>query len=259
MTAKRAPKAAARRPKALHSDKKSGYTHDIAPERALTGMPGTPVPPAYASGRQPGRMTTTEQVEAILKRNKQGPPPVKTMTVAEMTAARKAAKAREETEIDPDGELLEDTVTLDPEDYETPGDFDPFKAETLKAARNYGQDPDEEYQRVAEERRDIQQLQPPVVQERSRATVYLEQRKRVSLELSDATLFMSAIDVVKSPYGVTLLLPAGDSTTCIPKPGSQVVLGYNGETVPCYFPGGYFDIEELGLLGLPFVRADGEG
>ena len=91
---------------------------------------------------------------------------------------------------------------------------------------------------------------------------YVSRRCRVSLELADGTMSISAIDVKLSRYGVTILLPLNsEGATFIPKPGSDITISKqddDGNTVswPCYFPGTYVEIPELKLAGLVFIRKE---
>jgi hypothetical protein len=86
---------------------------------------------------------------------------------------------------------------------------------------------------------------------------YLATRRRVSLETPDGIVSMLAIDVKESPYSVTILLPLQtEGVTFIPKPGLDVTVCIDQCRWRCYFPATYFEVAELGILGLVFVKAD---
>lgn len=87
---------------------------------------------------------------------------------------------------------------------------------------------------------------------------YLSKRVRVTLELIDGFMTVSAIDVKQTKYGITLFLPLQrDGSVFIPKPGSEITIAVGDIRCPCYFPGTYFESEELGVVGLTFVKAEG--
>jgi len=86
---------------------------------------------------------------------------------------------------------------------------------------------------------------------------YMAQRCRVTLELVDGSMSLSAVDVKQSRYGVTILLPLLDEgVTFIPKPGSEITVSESDRSWNCYFPGTHFEVPELKLLGLVFVKKD---
>ena len=86
---------------------------------------------------------------------------------------------------------------------------------------------------------------------------YLDQRGRATLTLTDGTFSMPCIDVKECPIGITLLLPMDpNQSTFIPKPGVELSVSFKGKTWECYFPGVYFEVEELKLVGLMFVRKE---
>jgi hypothetical protein len=86
---------------------------------------------------------------------------------------------------------------------------------------------------------------------------YLAQRRRIMLELTDTTLTMSAIDVIVNKYSVTVLLPQlADGGTFIPRCGSELTISMADESIGCYFPGAHFEIPQLKLIGLTFIRKE---
>jgi len=85
---------------------------------------------------------------------------------------------------------------------------------------------------------------------------YIGQRKRITMGLADGAMSVMAIDVILSPYGLVVLLPLGDNPTFIPKPGSEITISQGLDSWNCYFPGISFDIPELKLIGLAFVRKE---
>jgi len=87
--------------------------------------------------------------------------------------------------------------------------------------------------------------------------IYLRQRGRVTLEMNDGTMSVACIDVKESQYGITILLPlATEGATFIPKPGSEITVASGSNRWKCYFPGTYFELPELSLIGLVFVKAE---
>lgn len=239
--------------KAFHASDRSGYAADIMPERAATGM-GREVPVATASGGQAGRVPP-----GVRKYNAK-------YEVVELEEAMSRAKARTKGTLPPIEGGLDFDGTQDPFTgaIETEvGGLDPFEAE----GRITPVDVDEIVQVDAANRKEAQQrriqvaaapLRPiPPTPSRSQADAYLGKRMRVTIELPDTTLMVSAVDVVLSKYGILLLLPlASEQGTFIPKPGSELTLNWGDKAVKCYFPGGAFELEELGVFGLSFIRAD---
>lgn len=91
----------------------------------------------------------------------------------------------------------------------------------------------------------------------SMTDVYLSKRGRASMTLSDGTFTMPVIDVKECLMGVTIFLPLSqDQSTFIPRPGAELTLEYQGKSWKCYFPGTFFEIEELKLMGIVLVKAD---
>ena len=102
-------------------------------------------------------------------------------------------------------------------------------------------------------RRVVSRVAPPPTM----VDVYLGRRGRASMTLSDGTFTMPVIDVKECPYCVTIILPLNDEHAMfLPKPGAELTLGYQGKSWKCYFPGTYFEITELKLMGIVLVRAD---
>ena len=88
-------------------------------------------------------------------------------------------------------------------------------------------------------------------------TRWMAQRGRVSLTLTDGTFSMPCVDVKECTYGITIFLPlSDDSGSFIPKPGAEISVRYKDRTWECYFPGTYFEVEELKLLGIVLVRKE---
>lgn len=86
---------------------------------------------------------------------------------------------------------------------------------------------------------------------------WLAQRGRATLTLADGMFNMSVIDIKECQYGITILLPMKDDAGIfIPKPGAELTIGYNNRNWECFFPGTHFEIPELKLMGLVFVRKE---
>jgi hypothetical protein len=77
------------------------------------------------------------------------------------------------------------------------------------------------------------------------------------LEMQDGAMSMTCIQVLDGQFSLTILLPLDDSgATFIPKPGSEITVVAKGVRQSCYFPGAHFEIPELKLLGLVFIKAE---
>ena len=84
---------------------------------------------------------------------------------------------------------------------------------------------------------------------------FLMQRERVTLGLTDGSMQITAVAVLASEYGVTILLPLkDDSVTFIPKPGSEIRISKEDKSWDCYFLGITFDLPALNMMGMVFVR-----
>lgn len=244
-------------PAALHGSTKSGYTEQVMPTHADTGM-GAVIPVGSVSGAQEGRIppalrdyskarydvvTLEEAQERMIKRMKGKLPPIKgglddNSTQAPRTRTRKQAQARQV--------LVEDFDPLGP------GDMQNFEPDARPADQYDAEEPLQG--RVAIQRRTV----PAYAEEADPAVAYLSKRVRVTLELTDTTLFVNAVDAIVSNMGVTLLLPTkGEGATFVPKAGSEVTITLtDGRGFKCYFPGVTFDVDALNLLGLVFIRAE---
>ena len=86
-------------------------------------------------------------------------------------------------------------------------------------------------------------------------TAYLKKCCRVSLEMADGTMGMSAIAVIPTMFSVTVLVPMTDEgTTFTPKPGSEVRITHGEKCFECFYPGANFQAPELGMMGLVFIK-----
>ena len=86
---------------------------------------------------------------------------------------------------------------------------------------------------------------------------YMSKRIRVCMVLQDGTMYLPAIAIIPSQYSLTILLPTDDNNvTFIPKPGSAISVSAGGQQYDCYFPGSHFDIPELKVVGLVFIRKE---
>lgn len=86
--------------------------------------------------------------------------------------------------------------------------------------------------------------------------IYLERRSKVTLELQDGSMMITVIDIKESPMSVTLVLSASVEGLFIPKAGTELNISGNGKSWHCFFPGTYFELSELGIVCLVFVKAD---
>ena len=90
-----------------------------------------------------------------------------------------------------------------------------------------------------------------------KSSLFLAKRRRVTMEMSDSTVSMSIVDLIESRYGITVLVPTGaDAAVFTPKPGSEVTFRDGSKVYECYFPGTFFDLPDLDIAGMSFVRKD---
>lgn len=86
---------------------------------------------------------------------------------------------------------------------------------------------------------------------------YASRRMRVELSVNDLMFGLSAVDVIESMYGVTVLLPlGGDGVTFVPPPGAltKISCQKKGIFADTAFTGASFELDELGLFGLSFMK-----
>lgn len=93
---------------------------------------------------------------------------------------------------------------------------------------------------------------------------YLSRRVPVTVELTDTVVNLQAIDVIVMEYGITIVLPMiPGGGTFTPKPGSAVNVKFTPydsdnpepQAYDCYFPGTEFELPELEMAGLVFIRS----
>jgi hypothetical protein len=139
-----------------------------------------------------------------------------------------------------------ETPTPQPEVVETPASYAPSttpEAADLVAAA---------MQQAKQELTEQIGIDPIVL---AKLTAYLNDRCRVTLELQDGTFSMPVINIVKSKYSLTLLIPIDPkATTFVPKPGTRVVLTSGDFCEEVYFPGAYAEVEPLTIAIMTFVR-----
>lgn len=252
------------KPGAVWGSDKSGYRAVVLP--GTEGPPNTlEVPVASHSGRQAGRLTPVERkyhagvheivdareaaVRMAARLKGQLKPISGGLDDAQVPRMRKQAQARQV--IAPTRPVIgDDTEVIEA------GELDAFEPGMQQAAEarpvqgwveavpGLGSDANMEAKARAQMDVTIQQK-------------YLAQRRRIMLELTDTTLTMSAIDVIVNKYSVTVLLPQlADGGTFIPRCGSELTISLNDESIGCYFPGAHFEIPQLKLIGLTFIRKE---
>lgn len=261
------------KPEVLHGGGRSGYAADIMPEIATTGMKGAVLPPATLSGRQRGQQApavkrygqakyeTVDAVEAMQRMNKRSKgqmPPIMggldDPNGGRATLLKNAEQAAQSVQ-NSVAQMITRTSQDIPEDEwgETAsgdGEMDGFEPLPLD------QPP---HRRTMTVPTSVQtpRLVAPLEAQPDQRTQYLAQRRRLTMELSDSTVSLSVVDMIHSRYGITILLPqTQDGATFIPKPGSELTLREGDKSYKCYFPGTYFDLPVLGLIGLSFVKQD---
>lgn len=79
----------------------------------------------------------------------------------------------------------------------------------------------------------------------------------VMMEMEAGSMTFQATEILQCKYALTIVLPLrSQGATFIPKPGSEMVIGFGEERVRCFFPGAHFTSERLGAMLLVFVKAD---
>ena len=250
-------------PGTLHASERSGYTKDIAPERVGTSpieRGARAIPVASLSGRQEGIPTPAERkyhagvhevvdaTEAMnrMKARKTGKLPIIPGGLDDIRQQKRgnAMRAVPLPQPDPDETIIETQ----------PGDYDAFEpGDRVPAPRPAVYGRTERFTPQAEVPEGRMYVTPDPTSD------YLKQRKRVHIELAESEINVSAIDVIRTRYSVTILLPFNqDDGTFVPKPGSEVTINTESESIPCYFPGTYFEIPKLRVVGLSFIRKEEE-
>jgi len=163
-------------------------------------------------------------------------------------------------------QMVEERHDVDSEDYDPLGGEampEPGDADLVAEEKALGQQTlvSAQVQQPAQVAVEVKQAEravaPPVNAEQAGMSAYINKRCRISLELVDGAMSMAAIEVKVSKYGLTILLPlASEGATFIPKPGSEITVTQGEQSWDCYFPGIYFEVPELQLLGLAFVRKE---
>ena len=246
---------------------RSGYARDIMPERLEADeRAGNTVPVASENGVQDGRVPPAlRQYKARYK--------AVDLREAELNMAKRAR-----------GELAPIKGGLDDPEMMNFPEPQRGKSKTIAKTASYdplgeteGEAPDPQPGDLAAEeqaldRRQVQlqaarsgYVQAPALAVAPATTyvqetpqeVYLKQRNRVTLEMQDGTMAMSCVDVKASSYSVTILLPLAEgSSIFIPRPGSEVTIVKGESRWKTYYPGAQFELPELSLLGLVFIKAD---
>jgi hypothetical protein len=233
---------------------KSGYAADIMPDR-LEGdeAAGLAVPVATGKGRQQGRVSPAQRKYAAT---------YEAVSAAEaqrrMMARTSGQMPKIEGGLDDDGlpQEVQEELRMTNDDFDPLGagiePGDPALIEEEKAlAAQQAHSPAAAYPVRPERVMGPSQLEANPLQE------YLAKRMRVTLELSDGAMALSAIDIKESRYGITILLPLlEEGVTFIPKPGSELTVVQKDHRWDCFFPGTHFEVEELKILGLVFVKKD---
>ena len=246
------------KPGAVWGSDKSGYRQVILP-----GTDGPPdkltIPVASESGRQTGRPTPVERRyragahevvdarEAAVRMAARSKGQLKPISggLDDAQAPRMHKQAQSRQVIMP----LQPIVGPDTEVIES-GELDAFEPGMQQRA-------DAMADAMADDMAAPTEVKAQAPQGANIQQKYLAQRRRIMLELTDTTLTVSAIDVIVNKYSVTVLLPQlADGGTFIPRCGSELTISMNDESVGCYYPGAYFEIPQLKLIGLTFIRKE---
>lgn len=97
------------------------------------------------------------------------------------------------------------------------------------------------------------------VEKPSPLSKFVERRTRVQIATQETMFSVPAITIVRSMYGLVVILPlSDDSVTFIPRTGSRVKLSSKEiGTYNATYTGVSFELEELGIMGLCFLVPDG--
>jgi hypothetical protein len=91
----------------------------------------------------------------------------------------------------------------------------------------------------------------------AKPTGFLDQTCRVTMELTDGMMTISAIAVRENAYSLLMLLKiTPDGSIFIPKPGTKLHISVKDKNWDVYFPGAYVEIEELQLGLMTFIKAE---
>lgn len=261
------------------ANSRSGYAADIMPELLTADeSSGKSLPVGTLKGAQQGRrrlspvemgqaaykVVSADDAQKNMKLRTEGklapikgglddanlPAEVKqSLRLGKKVTAKTKAKPKVEDDMQP----VNDTDNYDPLGGEYPSE--PGDAR-LEAEEKALAEPAVLARKLASE--SLERHAPIADRRPSQQDTFLAQRGRVTLELPDSTFGMPCIDVKECKVGITILLPMNDAgSTMVPKPGVEVTVRYRDRVWECFFPGTYFEIEELKLMGLVFVRKDG--
>lgn len=227
---------------------------DIMPSNQGLSMPGTPLLPAEKRKRP-----SLKEIQQKYARKRT----VEVLDAKEIMAKLRGKAAAPVEEIASAAQMIQNNVAaamtrtsdIDAEDWgeveSSPGDMDGFDPVPAVPVEQPAPQRQAVVKKALTEALSIQSVaQHP-------ADKYLARRQRITMELPDSTVTMSAVDIVHSRCGIVVLLPqVKDGMTFIPKPGSELTLRVEDKTYTVYFPGVSFDLPELCLLGLCFVTAE---
>ena len=274
----------------MGTQSRSGYAAEIMPE-ILTGdeAKGKALPIASEKGDQNGRrrltpeelgqlpykVVSTKEAQANMEARLKGElAPIAPVAKAAPAPVRKPAKPSKKSgkpsviaaTVDEEQTLRRSQPVNDQDNYDPlGGEYAPGspeleaeeKALAEREARTAPQVPAENVraERAADRAKRVGEVAPITVS--NPGTRWMAQRGRVSLTLTDGTFSMPCVDVKECTYGITIFLPlSDDSGSFIPKPGAEISVRYKDRTWECYFPGTYFEVEELKLLGIVLVRKE---
>lgn len=246
-TTKKTPGKKAAKKKRASKRIKTGYARAVNP----TGVEaeesaGLTVPVASRKGHQEGRIPPGNR--------KYGAGRYEVVSATEATD-RRMKRERGEMDFIPGG--LDDNDLLPPETegdlHASDDDYDPLGGPPRESS---GEAPPIEAKLSVRLPPSALKLPEPPAEQK-----YLNKRCRVSLDLTDGTMRLAAIDVTQTRYSVTVLLPLSDEgMTFIPQPGIEVSINSGQNRWECYFPGTYFEFPELKVIGLVFVKkVEGNG
>lgn len=103
--------------------------------------------------------------------------------------------------------------------------------------------------------RPVEKTVEKIVEKETPGHEWLKRRIRVQIATSETTFNVSAIDIMRSGRGITVILPTDNGAmTFVPRIGAKVTLSAQAfPETDTLFTGVSFDIEALGMFGLCFL------
>lgn len=241
---------------ALHSSDRSGYSVDIlgadtnpmgptTPKGALSGgQEGLVDPPYRKYAKNVEALSLAEAVSRSIKRKQGALPPIQPSARIEDNLPEEKPKKREEQR----------ATKAEKAKIEAP----PVQRPAIKATSDaQGEPPAITTEVIREVIKEV--VVEKELPEADKAKLdYYNNRRNLAIEVAGGKVLMVVVDIVVDDYGILLIGSAGsESGIFIPDPGTEVTIRDGDNSYPCYFPGAKYVLKDLGLIIMPFVRADG--